>query len=33
MTNTSKTKDKIKNPEGHFVKPKQVVKDNVLTHG
>jgi hypothetical protein len=29
MANTSKTKDKVENPEAHFAKPKQVVKDNV----
>jgi len=29
---TSKTKDKVENPEAHFAKPKQVVKDNVLSH-
>jgi hypothetical protein len=32
MANTSKTKDKVENPEAHFAKPKQVVKDNVLSH-
>jgi hypothetical protein len=32
MANTSKTNDKVENPETHFAKPKQVVKDNVLTH-
>ena len=31
MANTSKTKDKVENPEAHFAKPKQVVKDNVLS--
>ena len=31
MANTSKAKDKVKNPEAHFAKPKQVVKDNVLS--
>jgi hypothetical protein len=28
MANTSKTNDKVENPETHFAKPKQVVKDN-----
>jgi hypothetical protein len=32
MANTSKTKNKVENPEVHFAKPKQVVKDNVLSH-
>src|SRR5665647_1610216 len=32
MANTSKAKDKVENPEAHFAKPKQVVKDNVLSH-
>jgi hypothetical protein len=32
MANTSKTKDKVENPEAHFTKPKQVVKDKVLSH-
>jgi len=32
MANKSKTKDKVENPEAHFAKPKQVVKDKVLTH-
>jgi hypothetical protein len=32
MANTSKTKDKVENPEAYFVKPKQVVKDNALSH-
>ena len=31
MPNTSKTKNKVENPEAHFSKPKQVVKDNVLS--
>ena len=31
MANTSKTKDKVGNPEAHFAKPKQVVKDNALS--
>ena len=30
MANTSKAKDKVENPEAHFAKPKEVVKDNVL---
>ena len=32
MANTSKAKDKVENPEAHFAKPKEVVKDNVLSH-
>ena len=32
MPNTSKTKNKVENSEAHFSKPKQVVKDNVLSH-
>ena len=32
MANTSKTKDKVGNPEAHFAKPKQVVKDTILSH-
>ena len=32
MASTSKTKDKVENPEAHFAKPKEVVKDNVLSH-
>ena len=32
MANTSKTKDKVESPEAHFAKPKQVVKDNALSH-
>ena len=32
MASTSKTKDKVENPEAHFAKPKQVVKDKVQTH-
>jgi hypothetical protein len=32
MANTSNTKDKVENPEAHFAKPKQVVKDNALSH-
>jgi hypothetical protein len=32
MADTSKTKDKVENPEAHFAKPKQVVIDSVLTH-
>ena len=31
MANTSKRKDKVENPEAHFAKPKEVVKDNVLS--
>ena len=33
MANTSKAKDKVENPEAHFAKPKEVVKDNVLRGG
>src|ERR1035437_7241817 len=32
MANTSKAKDKVENPEAHFAKPKEVLKDNVLSH-
>ena len=32
MANTSKAKDKVENPEAHFAKPKEVVKDNILSH-
>jgi hypothetical protein len=32
MANTSKAKDKVENPGAHFAKPKEVVKDNVLSH-
>ncbi len=32
MASTSKTKDKVENPKAHFVKPKQVVKDTILSH-
>jgi hypothetical protein len=31
MVNTSKINDKVENPEAHFAKPKQVVKDNALS--
>ena len=33
MANRSKAKDKVENPEAHFAKPKEVVKDNALSHG
>ena len=32
MANASKTKNKVENSEAHFSKPKQVVKDNFLSH-
>ena len=32
MASTSKTRDKVENPEAHFAKSKQVVKDKGLTH-
>ena len=31
MASTSKINDKVENPEAHFAKPKQVVKDNALS--
>jgi hypothetical protein len=33
MANRSKAKDKVENPEAHFAKPKEVVKDSALYHG
>lgn len=33
MANRSKPKDKVENPEAHFAKPKEVVKDSALSHG
>ena len=32
MANRSKAKDKVENPKTHFAKPKEVVKDNALSH-
>ena len=32
MASTPKTKDKVESPKAHFVKPKQVVKDTILSH-
>ncbi len=32
MATRSKAKDKVENPEAHFAKPKEVVKDNALSH-
>jgi hypothetical protein len=32
MTKRSKAKDKVENPEAHFVKPKEVVEDDALSH-
>jgi hypothetical protein len=33
MANRSNAKDKVENPEAHFAKPKEVVRDNALSHG
>ena len=32
MADSLKTKEKVKNPEAHFDKPKEVVQDNALSH-
>jgi hypothetical protein len=32
MVDTLKAKDKVENPKTHFDKPKEVVKDNALSH-
>ena len=32
MADTLKAKDKVKNPEAHFDKPKEVVQDKALSH-
>ena len=32
MASTPKTKDKVESPKAHFVKPKQVVIDTILSH-
>jgi hypothetical protein len=32
MANGSNAKDKVANPEAHFAKPKEVTKDNALSH-
>ena len=32
MADKPEVKDKVKNPEEHFVKPKEVVKDKALSH-
>jgi hypothetical protein len=32
MPDEVKTKDKTENPEAHFDKPKEVVRDDVLSH-
>ena len=33
MATRSNAKDKVEKPEAHFAKPKEVVKDNALSHG
>ena len=32
MADTTKAKDKIANPEAHFDKPKEVVREQALSH-
>ena len=32
MKNGSNAKDKVENPEAHFAEPKEVIKDNTLSH-
>jgi hypothetical protein len=32
MENGSNAKDKVENPEAHFAEPKEVIKDDALSH-
>jgi hypothetical protein len=32
MANESKSKGKVENPQAHFAKPKEIVKDRALSH-
>jgi hypothetical protein len=32
MADTTKAKEKIDNPEAHFDKPKEIIKDDALSH-
>jgi hypothetical protein len=32
MANESKAKGKVENPQAHFAKPKEIVKDRALSH-
>jgi hypothetical protein len=32
MANISKAKDKVENPEAHFDKPKEIARDQTLSH-